>query len=238
LEKTQSFLPDGDTREISMLEVIERLQLLSWNRGSKRYATFSGRWNYAGELATPDEFVSCWSTWDSGFDFIYQITFSRNKTNFCYLLKEYEWNLGTLAYNFSPDLHFPSSSFEVEHIFAERIHEDKSFEAIGGFSAYDLENGHGFEDNLLHRSGNLLFLPQACNKAVGNNLSKIKAANFSNCQGHQSGSGEAVSSHLHTVARVGNQMSPLGNNHSHIVIRWSCAVLALFALQRFFYPRK
>jgi hypothetical protein len=79
-------------------------------------------------------------------------------------VKEYEWNLGTVAYNFSPNLHFPSGSFELEHIFAERIHKDKSFEAIGGFPAYNLGNEHGFEDNLLHRSSNLLFLPKACNR--------------------------------------------------------------------------
>jgi hypothetical protein len=239
LEKTQSFLPDGDTREISMLEVIERLQLLSWNTGSSRPATFMKSWNKASAYTAPTEFISHWATWELGLNFIHKITFEslgdRNEANFRYLFKEYEWNLGALTSHFAPDdLHFPSTSFELEHIFAGRIHKNPSFEPIGGFLAYGLEDEDDFERTLLSRSGNLLFLPKACNRVVSNDLPDMKAAHFSNCP-DQSGC-----SHWHTVSRVGNQMSPLGNNHLayRYTVELRCAELALFALQRFFYPRK
>lgn len=87
---------------------------------------------------------------------------STSQASKCYLI--YEWNLGALAYNFSPDLHFPSESFEVEHIFAGKIHENISFEPIGGFRTYSLEDEDDFRRTLLNRSGNLLFLPQASNQ--------------------------------------------------------------------------
>lgn len=91
LEKTQSFLPDGNTREISMLEAIERLQLLSWNTGSSRSATFMKSWNKASAYTAPTEFISQWATWERGLNFIHKITFEslgdRNEANFVIYLK-------------------------------------------------------------------------------------------------------------------------------------------------------
>lgn len=238
LEKTQSFLPDRDrdTREISMLEVVERLQLLSWNLGSKPSAKFMKGWNMTSTYTAPTKFIDHWASWNDGLGFIRQIAFGSNETNFRYLLKEYEWNLGASATYFAPDLHFSSDSFELEHIFAGGINSDENsrFKAIGDFPAYGLRDEDDFKRALLNRSGNLLFLPKACNRAVGNDLPDMKAAHFSNCPD------QAGCSHLHTVSRVGNQMNPLGNNHIayRYVVELRCAELALFALQRFFYPMK
>jgi hypothetical protein len=236
LEKTQSFLPDGDTREISMLEVIERLQLLNWNPGHRWHGSFRNSWHETVTYAEPTQFIRHWTAWDFGLNFIRQIAFSSNETNFRYLLKEYEWSLGTSATYFAPDLHFPLVSLELEHIFARKIDDDENsrFEAIGGFRAYGLEDEDDFMRTLLNRSGNLLFLPKACNRVVSNDLPDIKAAHFSNCP-DQSGC-----SHWHTVSCAGNQMSLLGNNHLayRYAVELRCAELALFALQRFFYPRK
>jgi hypothetical protein len=68
-------------QQLSMLEVVERLQLLDWNLGSRRRQGFVDRCKRTLSLNAGD-FIKEWVIWRSPNDFIHNVLYERcNETN-------------------------------------------------------------------------------------------------------------------------------------------------------------
>lgn len=77
--------------EISMLEVVERMQVLNWNMGARWSSTFVGGCKKTF-LVSVNDFIDYWRTWyiASIKDFVENILFFFNENNLKFLLKEQE----------------------------------------------------------------------------------------------------------------------------------------------------
>jgi hypothetical protein len=80
---------------ISMLETVERIQMLDWNMGARRYQRFAGRCQFTFNLSAPTGFIAQWIAWRLPDDFIHNILYSYNDPNLKFLLTEYVRGFGT-----------------------------------------------------------------------------------------------------------------------------------------------
>jgi len=218
---------------LSMLEAVERIQVLNWNLGSRRYQSFVDFCRATfGSAMQADAFVGKWAAWCGAGDFIYSVLHGFNEANFKFLLKEYERSQGN-------DLHFKlppeTESIELEHVFARYIDTDAHFIALGGFESFGIDNRNDFDEKVLWRSGNLTWLWEDCNASLANGTPDLKAAHYRACPGHPSGSGKNVSSGIHISRKLGDELYSLGTHYPSLrrYVEARCAELALFAVERF-----
>lgn len=217
--------------EISMLEIVERMQLFDWNLWSRRIKGFVRFCESSFEYTKRQDFLTTWFSWRSHDDFIGNILNGYNDVNFRFLLKEFERSSGQ-------NLHFELPKFittdivELEHVFAEHFDKDPSFP---GFKSFGLTDRQDFEDSVLWRSGNLLWLSKKGNDSAGNQRPDIKAADYKSCTGHPRSSGDNVCSKIFIVSKLGKELSALGPNYKALRfhIEGRCAELARFAVTRF-----
>jgi hypothetical protein len=219
-----------------MLEVVERLQLLDWNLGSRRHQTFVYRCADTFGYTDPDAFVRSWVAWRSADDFIYNILFTYNDPNVRYLLKEYERSRGG-------NLHFDiprsisTNTIALEHIFAQRMDSEPSFEPEGGFAKFGIANRSEYDNKLLWRSGNFTWLSQTANDSLGNLSPNVKGTDYRQCRGHglTPGRGENVCSAIAITKKIGEELAGLGTAYRcfRMYVEARCAELALFAVRRF-----
>lgn len=223
--------------KMSMLEVVERMQLFNWNLGARWYQNFV-HWCRATILAgmTPENFVAKWGTWCSAVSFIQNVLTGYNDPNFKFLLKEYERNFGKNLHETPPaSVTTPKQGLEWEHVFAQNIDGDQHFNTLGGFGIFGFRDEDDFVQNMLWRSGNLTWLSKSANVGLGNKTPDIKASDYQDCPGHPSGSGQNICSNIQIVKRLGEQMSALGTTYPayRLQLEARCAELAIFALKRF-----
>jgi len=128
-----------------------------------------------------------------------------------------------------------TAAVELEHIFAQNIEEDFSFNQIGQFPELGIVDRFEYESNVLSRSGNYTWLPQNANASLGNQLPNVKAAHFRQCPGHPPNSGKNVCSEITITRKVGEDLGKLGAEYRcfRLYIEARCAELALFAVRRF-----
>jgi hypothetical protein len=130
LDEQVEKLPDESKEcdcEISMLEIVERLQMFIWNRGNPQQNFL---WNYAATIMLPtaSDFIQKWVDWyQSGVGSVSHFLRENGYNNFDYLLREYERSFGNNS------IHVNGS--QLEHIFSQRIDENSSFQSGGGFSS-------------------------------------------------------------------------------------------------------
>lgn len=220
--------------EISMLEVVERMQVLNWNMGSRWNATFVNYCNSTFSISV-NNFIQQWANWCSVKDFVEDILFRFNETNLKFLLKEQERSLGG-------DLHFSplkpnisSAKLELEHVFAQNVDSDHHFITVGGFPTYGIRDRVDFDQNVLWRSGNLVWLSETANKALGNDTPDIKAPHYCGCSGHPAGTGNNVCSDINIVRKLGSELGKLGVHYSayRLYVEARSVELAIFGLGRF-----
>lgn len=210
LDEKLRCLPDEDKDcncKISMLEVIERIQIFVWNRGSFPKANFV--LNYRATLAlSKKDFIQRWvEWWLSSVDCTKYFLRGNGSDNFSYTLKEYERS-------YKSSVHF--DGLELEHIFAQNL--TIPFTTIGFRDQADYQN------NFLWRIGNMALLSPPLNQALGNNMPYIKAPEY------------VASSGISVTEKVGNEInSAKANDIVHRrLLEARCAEMALFALERFF----
>jgi hypothetical protein len=216
--------------ELSMLEVVERLQILNWNLGSRRNAGFIGSC-HASLVTTNNEndIVSYWFSWCNGYDFIVNVLNWWNEPNFRYLLREMERELGQ-------NVHF-NDDLQLEHILPQNPDSQNGmFANVGGYSAFGCADKDDYTRQCVSRSGNMTWLTQRCNGSLGNDMPDVKAAHYISCHIHSdqtksiSGSADIKITH-----KVGTELLPIGANYGSYkpFISARCAELALFAVKRF-----
>ncbi|KAB2933760.1 MAG: DUF262 domain-containing protein [Candidatus Contendobacter sp.] len=219
--------------KISMLEVIERMQILNWNMSSRWNANFV---NYCRSTFSKsvNDFIQQWSTWCGAKDFVENILSGFNETNLKFLLKEQERSLcGHLHFSLTSNI--SSTGLELEHVFAQNIDSDPHFNALGGFSAFGIIDKDDFNQNVLWRSGNLVWLSESANAALGNKTPDIKAGDYCSCPGHPAGTHQNVCSDINIVRKLGGELSSLGVHYSayRLYIEARSVELAIFGLNRF-----
>lgn len=219
--------------DISMLEVVERIQVFDWNLGSKRYQSFVDFCKSTFKYSLPADFIAKWTAWRSPDDFIKQVLFNYAESNFKFILSEYERKMGGNLYLSPLPQNVSTSGIELEHIFARNI--DNSDSNFQGFSYFGIHDRYDFDQNVLWRSGNLSWLSETANKSLGNKTPDIKGADYCNCNGHPNSSGNNVCSNIAITKKLGDELTALGANYSAIrfYVEARCAELALFAACRF-----
>ena len=220
--------------EISMLEVVERMQVLNWNMGSRWNATFVNYCNSTFSISVND-FIQQWANWCSVKDFVEDILFRFNETNLKFLLKEQERRLGGNLHFSLPSYISSSNKLELEHVFAQNVDGDPHFIALGGFSAFGIIDRYDFDQNILWRSGNLVWLSETANKALGNDTPDIKAPHYCGCSGHPAGTSDNVCLSINIVRNLGSELSKLGVHYSayRLYVEARSVELAIFGLDRF-----
>ena len=73
-----------------MLEVVERIQMLDWNLGKRRYESFVRNCSLTFAMTDPAEFIGAWAAFQGPDDFIRNLLDTVADSNVRYLLKEYE----------------------------------------------------------------------------------------------------------------------------------------------------
>ena len=235
LVRTRSEIPVMDMDEsqvhsnLSMLEVIERIELYVWSLGTPR-SNFMWKWRTSTDVSCPlsaTDFITEWARWwYNGKAFVSTVASGQHESLFRYILKEYEMFLS------GQDVHFDLgyldySKLELEHIFPQSF--DNLPYKLYGFRTESDYNG------LLGRSGNLTFLPKKCNGALGKNMPDLKVSEYAHCSGHPTGSGDDTGSKLHIVNKLGTDLAPIGpallEYRKALEIR--CVEIANFCLKRF-----
>lgn len=219
---------------LSMLEVVERLQLLDWNLGSRKFGTFAMRSKATLDLEEASDFVKSWAAWRGPDDFIFQILHTHNDQNIRYLLKEYERSRHCNIH-FDVPQSISSDQIELEHVFAQGIDTEPSFVEIGGFSGFGIADRSVYDNKLLWRSGNLTWISQSANSALGNQLPDVKAAHYRSCHGHSHGPDKDVCSEISITRKIGEELGRLETQYLFfpLYVEARCAELALFSIRRF-----
>jgi hypothetical protein len=213
--------------ELSILEAIERLQVLNWNLGSRRNEGFKVSCN--ASLITgksESEIVDYWFHWCSGNDFLSNLLTRWNDPNFRYLLREMERDFGQNIHG--------NSNFQLEHILPQTPDDEPIFKTIGGYTAFGYADKEEYGRYGVWRSGNLTWLTESCNKSLGNAMPDNKAAEYISCTQH-TGGGLLGSSSINITHKVGHQLTPIQQDYKSYkwFISARCAELALFSLGRF-----
>jgi hypothetical protein len=223
--------------EISMLEAVERMQVLDWNLGSRRLQGFVDWCRATFAYASPSDFVAKWAVWRSAGDFIDAVLKGKNEANFRFLLKEYERRWGSNLHFIDPvqQRHITDTHIELEHVFAQNIDGNADFIGQGGFLAFGIADRTDFDENVLWRSGNLTWLSEKANISLGNQTPDIKAADYRACPGHPGGSSNNQCSNIAITKKLGDELFALGANYAamRFYVEARCAELALFAVSRF-----
>ena len=222
--------------EISMIEIVERMQLVNWNLGHKLHAGFQVACLAMNNLQNAGDCIQLWRNWCSCDGFIANILYSYNGVNFGYLLKEMErdrTNIHNLhRKSFPPQI--SQNDITLEHIFAQNI-DGAGNQGFAGFQTYGIIDRVEYEQQVLWRSGNFTWLSVSGNTYLGNKNPEIKAAHYANCAGHAPGGGGNVCSDIAITHEVGTKMITLGLHlpSFRFFIEARCAELALFAVKRF-----
>ena len=215
--------------QLSMLEVIERIELYVWSLGTPR-SNFMLKWRRTNDInhsLSANEYITDWARWwYNGRALISTIANGRHENLFRYILKEYETFLS------GNDIHFDIanlnySSLELEHIFPQ------SFQNLP-YTSYGFRTESEY-NSLLWRSGNLTFLPQKCNDALGNNMPDLKSSEYENCAGHPVNSGKDIATKLQIVKKIGDDLLPIGSTlvEYRKALEIRCVEIANFCLNRF-----
>jgi len=202
--------PYSFSHDYSMLQVVERMELLVWKRFNPA-GTFHSTWLATFNLSLTDkDTVQTWYGWYSSQqnDFPRFVQNDTNDSCFRYVLREYECYLGSGNIHFDPNL-------TLEHIFPQNPNPKPPLGCgfVGG-DAYNL---------FLNRIGNLTFVYQNAN--MSNQLPQIKAGAY-----------YIAPTQPQITQRVGKQLKAVGINCSdhHQVLLVRCTELALFSIKRFF----
>jgi hypothetical protein len=218
--------------EMSMLEIVERMQMVDWNLGSRRKQGFVYYWGAMANQQGPADCIQQWLGWRSCDDFVSSILNRHVEANLRYLLKEGERDQGGDLYTMPFQPNISTGIISLEHIFAQNIEAHPGFL---GFHAYGIADRAEYQEKVLWRSGNFTLLSEYANPAAGNATPEIKGAHYANCPGHPALTGNNLCSDIGITYKAGTEMVALGNHlpSFRLYIEARCAELALFALKRF-----
>lgn len=214
-------LPSADEQceiGLSMLEIVERIELSIWRLGSAPRANFMHNWVAHCPATNATGFIGGWANWwQNSLAFINTVLHGRNESIFRYILMEYESYLGGTTMHFKPRI-------ELEHIFPQ----EPNFPTL----AFNFSNIAVYH-NFIYRCGNLTYLYQPCNATLGNSTPNIKSSHYSSCPGHPHGS--YVSSNINITKLVGDQLRPIGTNFTEYknMLELRCVELGLYTIGRF-----
>lgn len=213
--------------QLSMLEAVERLQVLNWNLGSRWQETFIRSCKaILTDGNDPTTIIRYWFQWCGGQNFLHNVLTGWNETNFRYLTREIERSYGKNIHN--------NGGLQFEHILPQTPDNDQRFIAIGGYNAFGYTDKEEYSNQGVWRSGNLTWLTTSCNASIGNSMPDDKAAHYIACNQH-GGDGFSGSSAIKITEKVGNELVCIQQSYGSY--RWfisaRCAELALFSLGRF-----
>jgi hypothetical protein len=228
IDQLENQLRDIKPRDkLSMLEAVERLQILNWNLESRWYETFKKSCNTNLVIGNSAEnIVGYWFQWCGGHDFLTNVLTRWNDPNFRYLLREMERGCGQYIHD--------NRDLQLEHILPQTPDDEPRFKTIGSYAAFDYTDKEEYSREGVWRSGNLTWLTESCNASLGNSMPDDKAAEYISCTKH-SGGKLSGSSHIQITHKVGNELRPIQQDYKSY--RWfisaRCAELALFSIGRF-----
>jgi len=205
--------------QYSMLQVVERMELLIWKRGYNPQGKFKDKWNavFGNNGFSAQDAVTAWYSWYyPENDFPRFIQDDGNESIFRYILREYEGYL-----NKGVNIHF-DTDLSLEHIFPQTPNPKPP---VG----YDFATLNDY-DQFLNRSGNLTFVYQ--NARLSNQLPDIKASLYLDPTTVKG----VTKNQPEITTRVGNQLHPLITDYPAYqdALRVRCTELAVFSLKRFF----
>jgi len=228
LEDRIKALSKSVTKEISALEVVERIQLFTLSMGHPYPGGFKDYWNaYFKPGNTIQNILKGW------YEFA-TMNFTDNRTRFIdslferfinnevkkYVLREYEY----AAYG--DNIHF-NNGLHIEHIFPENPTSKPPLDYFPStLTSIDY-------DGYIALLGNHIYLDGSLNESIRNHLPPIKAAAYAT-QSHNSIVVPADNQVKSSIA-VGNDFSLIGNlQHFRTYIDLRAVELAVFAAERFF----
>ncbi|MGA2401824.1 MAG: DUF1524 domain-containing protein [Syntrophobacteraceae bacterium] len=204
--------------ECSMLQVVERMELLIWKRYDPR-GTFKDKWNavFGNSAFTAHDAVVAWYSWYyTECDFPRFIQDNEHEPTFRYILGEYESYI-----NGGINIHF-DNDLTLEHIFPKNPNPKPPPNFGFGTNPNDY-------DRFINRVGNLTFVYQ--NESLSNATPDIKAHRYVQ-------SVDGISKFQPAMTRqIGSQLIPLTTDYSAYrdALRVRCTEMALFSLKRFFF---
>ena len=207
--------------EYSMLQAVERMELLVWQRYNPK-GTFRDTWNMVFDTShyTAEKAVTEWYSWyrtaENDFPRLIQEDEHKTEAIFRYLLKEYESFL-----NKGANIHF-DADLTLEHIFPQNPNPKPP-------AGYGFANQNDY-DRFLNRSGNLTLVYK--NEKLGNRLPNIKSSLYLDSITVKG----LTKNQPEITRRVGNQLRPLVTDYPAYqdALRVRCTELAVFSLKRFF----
>jgi len=204
--------------EYSMLQVVERMELLIWQRFNPK-GNFRDVWNMVfgnNSKFTANDAVTKWYCWWRENDFPRFIQDDEHESVFRYILREYEGYLNSGA-----NIHF-DTDLSLEHIFPQTPAPKPPVE-------YGFANPNDY-DRFLNRIGNLTFVYQ--NSKLGNQMPDVKAC----CYLQPITVKGQTKNQPGITQRVGNQLRPLKTDFPAYqdALRVRCTEIAIFSLKRFF----
>lgn len=234
LENRIHALREPGERHISMLEVVERIQLFILAQGSSYPGGFKNYWNAAFKPGTTDkdavrlwyEFATVYNA-DNRERFIISL-FDKylNETIRNYVLREFEYNY------YGDDIHFKKPGqkpLQIEHIFPQNPTTAKP--PLGYFQS-PITTSVDY-DGYVATLGNQMYLDAALNESIGNDLPAIKA----NAYATQSNGTVVVPSQnqVKSAIVVGKDLNLIIDpQHYRTYLDLRAVELAVFAAERFF----
>lgn len=223
-------LQDDDNRkkELSALEVVERIQLFILDMGSSYPSGFGDYWKWAFNKSSDiDQTLNRWygfatSYWTDNKARFIENLFSDNLQEKIrnYILKEYE------SFKFDRNIHF-NKKLHIEHIFPQ---EPTPKPPRGYFPSHVTAFDY---DKWITKIGNLVYLDGSLNESIKKNLPEIKASAYVD----QSHNKIVVppENRVHTSIDVGKNFDQIKNTQFfRIYLELRNVELAIFAAKRFY----
>lgn len=214
-------------RNISILHIVEMMELIVFKMGSTKPGTYSGTWN-AAFIQNADliraaklwfDYIISYGTRDGFYYFLLNGQPDARDRRFRYILSEYEF------FKYQKNIHF-NKNLQIEHIFSQNINPIIS--SLKNYGFMDAEDYQKFSELI----GNKIFLDSSLNSSIKDQPIHVKAHAYQT----QSYARTNVSSHNQTQSsiEIGNILLSITNPlHYKIYLEIRQIELVLFALQRF-----
>lgn len=218
-------IKDQTTRDISILELVEMMELIVFKMGSTKPANYSTAWdsgfgskNIINAITQWLNYIAVFGSRERFFNYLLAASPDRKDLRFKYILREEE------SFQSGRNLHFVD--MEIEHAFSSNP------SAISHtFSSYGFNNEFEYK-NFCETLGNKIWLDSGLNKAIKHNPLSTKAGAYKT----QTFGNTIVPIHryAHSAINLGGKLSGITiNSHYKYYLLLRRLENILFALKRF-----
>jgi hypothetical protein len=220
-------IPLIESRKISLLHLVEMMELMVFKMGSTKPGTYAGTWNSAflkhPELVRSAElwlyYITSYGSRDGFYYFLLNGQPDARDGRFRYILFEYEFS------KYGKNIHF-NKDLQLEHIFPQNVDVIASSLSAYGFS--DVDDYQQFSERL----GNKVFFDSSLNQSIKDQPIHVKSSAY----GNQAYARTIVAPENRTQSSIdiGTILQSITDqSHYKIYLELRQIEIMLFSLQRF-----